>query len=105
MPTRRCDRFQAATNSDSYWQESSTVLPNCSWSRTQQEGSTFERVEQYTIGFGRPLQLEPLWSSIQATSMKRLSLATRIIVVHDGQVARSPLDRTSVGRAMLGLVN
>jgi len=34
-----------------------------------------------------------------------LGLATRVIVVHDGQVRDAPLDRTSVGRAMLGVVS
>jgi len=31
-----------------------------------------------------------------------LGLATRVIVVHSGRVSAAPLDRTSVGRAMLG---
>jgi simple sugar transport system ATP-binding protein len=32
-----------------------------------------------------------------------LRLATRVIVVHNGRVRETPLDRTEVGRAMLGL--
>lgn len=32
-----------------------------------------------------------------------LGIATRMAVVHNGRLTESPLDRTSVGRAMLGL--